>query len=455
MKINKILKITLIILVIILLSIISFIGIYIQDKGRMINVIKEYSLGMDLKGSRKVELEVNNSKETINYDSEGNVIPSNDTETEVASSEEKLVNDESVLNAENYKQTKKILEKRLKTMGVTSYEMRLDEKNGKIVLNISEDDKTDVIVSQMAYQGKFEIIDKDTNEVLMTNEDLEYAKAGYGTTSSGTTSIFVNIQFDKEGTEKFRNITNTYLEMKTTDEETGEEKTTKKEITLKLDDTTILTTHFDEEIANGLLQLSVGSSSSNSTEELQDNLLNANNLAAVLNNGKIPVAYEVSTNQYIASEIQSNNIALFISLLIVLVAVGAIYLVIIYKENGILATFSLIGYIAVLLLTLRYTNTIITVYSLVAIVLSIIITYITILKILQNNVKIKNMKEAFKRTIQRMLLILIPVMIIAIIFTFNTWLLVSSFGMVMFWGIVTSVLYNFIFTRTLLMDSKN
>lgn len=453
MKINKTLKITLIILAVILLSIISFVGIYVEDKGRMVNVVKDYNLGMDLKGSRRLEINVDTSKEKINYDEEGKVIASTDTTTKVAKTEEKAKNDEGVLTKENYKQTKSIMEKRLKTMGLQSYEIRLNEENGNIVLNIPENDNTDTIVSQIASQGKFEIVDKDTNEVLMTNDDLKAVKAGYGTTSSGTTTVFVNIEFNKEGTEKFRNITNTYVETKSTDKETGKETTKSKEITMKLDGGAIITTHFAEEVTNGVLQLSVGSSSSSSVEEMQESLTNANNLAALLNNGKMPIVYEIANNQYVASEIESDNIALFGALAILILTIGMIYLIIKYKEKGILSSISLIGYIAALLLVLRYTNIVITIYGLIAIILSIFVTYITIVKVLENNKKMENIERAFEKAILRIMLILVPIAVIAVVFAFNNWLGVFSFGTIIFWGVAISLLYNVIITRTLLLEN--
>ena len=58
-EINKTLKTSLIILIIILLSIISFMGVYFLDKGRMVNKVNNYLLGMDLEGSRRIELAVN------------------------------------------------------------------------------------------------------------------------------------------------------------------------------------------------------------------------------------------------------------------------------------------------------------------------------------------------------------------------------------------------------------
>lgn len=458
MKISKekILKRTLIVLIIVLLSIISFVGIYVQDKNRMVNSVKKYELGMDLEGSRKIELSVSDAKTTIKYDEEGKEIPSTDTTTQVATTEEKPNNEESVLNVENYKLTKQILEKRLKTMGVNDYEIRVNETNGNIVVNIPEDDNTEILVAQMQQQGKFEIVDEDTNEVLMTNDDLKSVKAGYGNTSSGATAIFVNIEFNKKGKQKFKDITNTYTEVATTNEETGEETTTEKEIAIKVDGITLLTTHFDEEVTNGILQLSVGTSTSNTTtEELQDSLTNANNLAALLNNGRIPVVYEISQNKYVASEITNTNIKLFISLCTIVAIVGMLYLVVKYKVKGVLTSVALIGYTAILLLVLRYTNVVITISGMVAIVLSIVLEYIAILKILKYNFKIDNIVEAFKRAMNKFIVILIPICIISIVFIYNKWLPVFSFGMIVFWGIVVNLAYNIIFIRTLLIDSKN
>ena len=450
---NKILKRSLIILIIVLLSIISFIGIYVQDKNTVSNVVKEYQLGMDLEGSRKVQLVVDTREQTINYDKDGNKIENAETGTEIASTEKIPVNSSEVLTVDNYKLTKKILQNRLNVMGVADYQIRLNESNGDIILNIPEDQNTDMVVAQLQYQGKFEIIDKDSKEILMTNNDLKSVKAGYGTTSYGTTAIFVNIEFDKEGTEKFKNISNTYTEIATTDETTGEEKTSAKEISINVDGETLLSTHFDEEVTNGILQLSVGASTSE--EELQESLITANNLAALLDSKMMPIVYQVAQNKYVASEITADNIELFVSLSIVVATVGMVYLIIKYKEKGIFASISLIGFVAVLLLVLRYTNVMITIDGIVAIVLSTFLNYLLLIKILGYMNKKENANEAFNTAVVRFLFNTIPVAIIAIVFTFNSWLPVFSFGMVMFWGILVNLAYNYVITRTILIDSKN
>lgn len=483
MNVNKFLKLSLIILIIVFLSIISFVGIYVQDKNVMSNIVKDYKLGMDLKGSRRIELEVSDKKETIKYDAEGKVIDSSDTKTEVARTEEKPANAEDVLTSENYSLTKKILEGRLKKLGVQDYLIRLDENTGKIVVEIPEDDNTDTIVAQMQYQGKFEVVDADTNEVLMTNDDLKSVKAGYGTNSYGNTTIFLNFQFNKEGTNKFKDITNKYVEttvttesseenQNTTTEETNTESantentntesesqasepkttTVKKQVKLEVDDSTLITTYFDSEITNGLLQLSVGSKSNATASELQESLISANSIAALLDNGQIPVVYEITQNRYVASEVQNDNIGLFIALSIIAATAGMIYLIIKFKEKGILTSIGLVGYIAILLLVLRYTNVIITIDGLVAIVLSTVLAYMAIIKILKYNEKIEDKKEAFNRAMKKLILIYVPIAVIAIVFTFNAWLPIFSFGMVMFWGLVINVLYNLIFTRLMLIE---
>ena len=127
MKNFKGFKITIIILLIILLSMVSFIGIYVQNKNQMENVLPEYILSNNLKGHRRIELKVNDEvKETKKYDESGNLI-TDDSTTEVARTEEIKVNSDEVLTKENFEESKKVLEKRLEKMQVTNYVIRQNE----------------------------------------------------------------------------------------------------------------------------------------------------------------------------------------------------------------------------------------------------------------------------------------------------------------------------------------
>lgn len=444
MKKIKGLKITVIVLLIILLSIASFIGIYVQDKNQIKNILPEYILARDLKGHRRIELKVNDEiEETKKYDADDNLISDDDTETVVARTEEIKVNSDEILTKENYESSKKIIQKRLEEMQVNNYSIRQNLENGTIILELPEDDNTDRIVGQLYLQGKFEIIDEDTNEVLMTNADLKSVQSKYGTTSSGTTSIVLNIQFNKEGTEKFKNITNTYVQTTETVEQEGEEaeeETTTKQISIKIDDTTLLSTYFSEPITNGLLQLSVGSSTSSSTEELQEYAKEATSMAALLDSGEMPIVYDVEQNKYILSEITQNVIEKVIVVSIIVLTLAIIYLIIKYKGKGILAGISIIGYIALLLLVIRYANVEVSIAGIIEILFSILINYMLIINILK--------EEKINDAIKKYSLILIPTIVIAIAFTFAN----IAVGTVLFWGIVIAMLYNISITKLLLRD---
>ena len=444
MKKYKGMKITLIILIIILLSIISFIGIYVQDKNQMKNIMPEYLLARDLEGYRRVEMKVDDSAETINYDAEGKEIESTDTETQVAKTEEKKVNADEILTTGNYEKSKQVIEKRLKTMQVNDYIIRQDSENGNIVLELPENSNTDRVVNQLYLQGKFEIVDSDTNEVLMTNDDIKSVESGYGQYSTGAIVVYININFNKEGTQKFKDITNTYVQttMVKQNEETGEseEETITKKISLNIDDYTIYSDYFDEEISNGTLQLKLGSSSNNTTEELQEYLLEANSKAALLDSGKMPIVYEVEHDKYIYSDVTLEQLEIAISVMIVVLTIGMLYLIIKYKTKGILGSISLVGYVAILLIALRFFNVEISIGGIVGIALSIAISYFIIARILKQN--------EVMEVIKKYAIILIPALIISIVFTFMN----ISMGIVIFWGIVISLLYNLSITNMIIKD---
>lgn len=472
MKMKNFLKTVLITLIIIGISIISFFGIYVEDKNTMKNLVPDYILGRDLKGSRVIELEVNDAVTKTNYDAEGNIIEETDTKTEVTNTVEIKTNEDEVLTLDNYEKCKEIIEKRLTQIDIKDYVISQNTENGKIVVEIPEDENTDYTVYELMYQGKFEIIDSDTNQVLMTNEDLKTVQAGYGATNDGYTSVFINFEFNKEGTQKFKDITNTYTETtiqvekeetqnveaqanevakeEAQESENKQTTTATKEITIKIDDQELLTTHFDNEISNGILQLSFGTSSSLDAEELQERLVEASNMSILLDTGKMPIVYKIVQNRYMYSDITQNEIDVVIYAAIALVVVGIIYLVIKYKMLGVKSVISLIGYISLFLICIRLFNVELSIAGIFATILSIILSFVVILSMLRRNKKEDNIKLAASKTILKYTYVLAPAYITAIVLTIAN----ISVGAVLFWGIAINLLYNLIVTKILLTDKK-
>ena len=198
MKITKLLTIT---LTIMLITMVSFFGVYTQKRNKMENQVKQYSFAMDLNGARMITLTNTGTKE-VKKDSEGNIVEDStnedeNTDTSGYTTETVNVNSDEVLNIENYKKTKDILEKRLKKLDVEEYNIRLNETTGEIIIELAENDKTDEIISQLTTIGKFEIIDSETKEVLLNNDNIESSEVLYNTTTSGT-SIYMQITFTKK-----------------------------------------------------------------------------------------------------------------------------------------------------------------------------------------------------------------------------------------------------------------
>lgn len=447
---NNTLKIILAILVIILISLISFVGIFVKDKNRMKNILPDYQLGMDFAGGRVFNIKIDDTVNTEYYDKDGNKHESSSIEEgkeDKYTKKEVPVNAEESLNDDNFEKTKNIVEDRLITLGVKEYEVRKNSHTGEIYITIPENKYADTIISQMTTRADFKIIDTDDKHELLTKDKIKDVKVGYGNTGTGT-AVFLNIQFDKEGTEKLKEISKNYTS--TTDEEGNE---TKKQVDLVLDGETLLSTYFDEEIKDGLLQLSMGSTTNSQTsEQLQEYLNQASNLAVLLKSDTLPLTYKLDTNLYVQSELTNDVLQMLLIITLIVSVVIAILTIIKYKKLGLFSVISLIGYIAILLIALRYTNVVITIAGILGAILSSIMNYIYMTYVIKNQ---KNDTKAFKNVSIKFLGIYIPCLIISIVFSFMKYLPVASFGMVMFWSLIIMIVYNLVITRVLIANSEN
>ena len=446
-NIMKNIKILTIILLIVLVSMIGFFGIYKQNKNQMSNIVKDYSYAMDLNGARTLKLVLNSEN----------------------SDEEKT--------EENYQKAKTIIEKRLKKLGVEEYKIALNSENGEMIIQMPENTSTDSIVSNLTTVGKFEIIDSETNEVLLDNNSIQSSSVLYNTTTSGT-SVYLEIAFNKEGKSKLEEVSKTYVKSKntttsenntstentTTEDTNSSEETntttdtttsTEKKITMKIDDKEIMSTYFEEPITTGKIQLSVGSASTDTTT-LNGYIQQAQNVATELDCGKLPVKYDLEKNQYILSNISKQDLTYIVIAITVIAVIAIIILTIKYKSNGLLTGIAYVGFTALYLLLIRYTNVTISIESIAGIIIVLILNYIFTTMFLNkieelNKENTENvMKKATGETYKKFYLRIIPICIMAITFSFVKWVPISSFGMITFWGIVIIAIYNAIITRYLL-----
>ena len=492
----KKIKIITMIVLIILIAMVSFFGVYTQVQNRMENQVRDYALDMDLDGARYVRLTVNKESTDVIKDANGNEVETDEemTDEQIAENgytKESVPNNSAdVITVENYEKTKKIIAERLETQVVGEYEISLDNETGDILVQIPENSYTDTFVSNMNTVGKFEIIDANTKEVLMDNNDIKKVNVMYGsdsTTSTSGTTVYLNIEFNKQGTEKLENISNTYVKTEedttnttaedtnttaedtntaetenTTTENTTEDGTSTetdtteaKEITMKIDDEEIMTTSFDEPIENGRLQLSMGTATTDAGT-LQDNISRATSIASVLDSGNLPIQYDIESNEYILSDITNTHIEYLVLAVGIVLLIGFIILIVRYRVNGLLSAIAFIGLISLYLLVIRYTNVSVSIQGIVGIIVTIILNYIFVNKILltikksENNKKLATIREGIKESYKEFFMKLIPICLSVIVFCFINWTTISSFGMVMFWGIALIALYNYLITAEML-----
>ena len=482
---NKTLKTIFAILIVVLISLISFGGIFVKDKNRMKNVLPEYQLGMDFKGGRVFSIKPDDTVNTEYYDKDGNKVESSSIEEGKESEYNKKeipVNPEEQLNKENFDKTKTIIDERLRLLDVKEYEIRENTTDGKIYITIPEGKYTDAIISQMTTKGDFKITDsEDESNVLITGNQIKDVKVGYGEQSTGKV-VFINIEFDKEGTKKLQEISKTYTgevssesvtsnneesteeatensesNENSNDDETKQEESTnntsKKQVNLVLDGENLLTTEFSEEVTDGILQLSIGGNTTSATEEdLKNSFIQASNLAVQLKTDNLPITYVLDNNLNIKSEMDENMINNFIIAGIIIIVIMIVYAIVRYKKSGLLSMIGLIGYIGLLLITLRYTNVVLSLTGFVAIALSVIMSYIFIIKVLSESQK---EEKAFNKVAYQFLTIYSPSLIVAIVFSFSKNLPIASFGMVTFYSIILMIVYHGIITRNLNLDSEN
>lgn len=477
-----------VILFVILISIVAFVGVYQKENGVWRNRIADYQYGMDVEGARELRFAVDDTEEEkyVYVDEQGNSKgevwkdgtsvtqneeenPENPEETKETEKPEEVpyaketrnikVNPDDKLTKENFEQAKKIIQKRLKEEDLDEYNLRIDDVTGKLVIENENDDETVNLVEQLVSKpGKFQIIDYQNGLVLMDNLDIKNATVVYSNQSNYNT--YLQIEFNKEGAEKLKEISNKYVEIKDeTEEEEAEQaeenaeenseeekETEKKMVSIVFDDDTMMTTYFGEEMSSGLLQIAVGQERTKYEDFLKD-YQSARTLANMINSGVLPVTYALETDNFVKSEWISSKQTLEIALFVILVAVPAVIYIMKFKKNGILAAISNIGYVASFSLILKYTNVEMTINAIFAGTLMIVVN-IAFIKMIVKQLETQTIKQAYATVSKKFYLAMLPLVVTALVFTFVKNYAINSVGMVVFWALILNVLYNVVFTRT-------
>lgn len=484
MKAQKRLNVLIAILIVILISLISFGGIYYKDKNQMINRIPDYILGADLTGYRKVSLSVKNDEDKITSDTtETNTTnetaenTESENEVENTSEENETANETKAepvsddTKRENYRKAAKVIKGRLKSLNVSNYTVTCNENTGEIDITLPENDQTDTILSDICEVGKFTIQDNNTSEVLLDNSDVRSVNVTENTYGTVVRRL-MTINLTTKGSEKYKNITekyqnvannNTTVTNETNTEENTETNTTTedsststkaKQVKLAIDSATLLTTDFSEIVDNGkiTLTLSQSSTSSNDEDSLKVEQYSTYNIGAIIENDPLPIEYQVDGNKYVASDYNLNDVKILLCIEIIIAGILATVLIIKYKEQGILQTIFSVGFIALLLIVIRAANVSLSMEGIIAIGICYIVNSMFSFMLAKElygkkDLTKKEKNRLLKKVTQKYCLILVPVIIITFICAFVNWTSIFSLGMILFWGMLISIVYNILINK--------
>ena len=455
------------ILAIVVIVLISFVGVYMQDYNKMINKVKEFTYSKDLDGYREVVLEVSNIDDTeTNEESTENNEDAEASEDGESNSQEKETKKSYY---EEYKEAKKIIEKRLKLLGVQDYNISQNGDNGSIYLQIPENENTDHVLSNLLQIGNFEIKDsEDSSKVFINNDNLKKVSTVYNTTANGTT-VYLQFDFDKNGKKTLKDLSSGEYKTNTEDntsssneeetsennsEETAEstenseteqkEEDKQKKIILAIDDSDLITSSFDDVMETGSINLSMNRATTDQ-DSINETLKSASTIANILNSGKMPLTYEIKQNAYIQSDITKSTLSKICFIISIIFAVCLIYIILKFKSKGIIAVIANIGFIALDLLLVRYANVSISLESIVVAVIIALCNYLMVYEFLSTK-ETKKTRELLKSQIIKA----IPILLIAIIFTFSAFTKLSTAGMFLFWSVTLSFIYNYTLTRDMI-----
>lgn len=462
-KFLKNVRVLAILLISILITMIAFFGLYVQETGVWKNVLPEYNLGMELDGVRELRFEVSTAEETkeVYVDENGNYMgdvaeehtheeetTTDENATEVAEEAEvsgkyKIetrtikANENEDINIENFNKSKKIIQDRLEGIELYEYNIRQDPVTGALVVEVPNNENIDVEQSLILTVGEISVTDYQTGVILIDDSHVKHATM-LASNEEDAYQCYLQIEFDEEGTEKLKQISKEYVTVTAGD---GTQTTTY--IAVNLDEQIIITTYFGEELTTGAIQIPLGEATTDYNEYLET-ASRVSRLANIISEEALPLTYTFTNDTFIQPLVTDNYIFIAKTVFAVLIVVISVCMIVKYKLEGLRQAVLSIGYIAVLSLVTRFTNVTITFNSVIALAGVIVINYVFAFKILNKLKNEQNRKQALKETMKELYLAIVPVCIIAVIFTFMSGVVISSIGMALFWGLLLQALLSLI-----------
>ena len=226
-----------------------------------------------------------------------------------------------------------VIENRLVALNVTDYELYVDPSSDSLILEFPwQSGETDFDpeaaieeIGTTAYLTFREGSSAD-GDLILDGSMIESAAAQYGPVTSGASEYYVSLKFTDEGAKAFGEATTALASSKGT-------------ISIWLDDENVSTATVNTAITDG--QAIITSSASNPFT--QDAVVK---MARQINSGALPFALEVDSYSTVSPSLGENSLSAMVLAGIIAFALIAVFMTLMYRLPGFLASIALAGQVA-------------------------------------------------------------------------------------------------------------
>lgn len=321
MKGKNILKVIAAILIIAIISVVAVTGVKSKDK-TYIKGIKEIKTGLDISGGISIVYEAKK---------------------------------DGKVSIEDLNKAEAVLRKRLEMKNIFDYIVRADEAKGQISIEVpvKVKDKTQDPLSIVEGLDKTAVIEfrRPTGEVVVSGSDIVSATASeQATDNTGLTNPHVVLELNEEGQKKFA---------KATEELAGQY------IAIYLDNNEITAPYVEGKIDSSTAIITMGNKTN------AEKLKSAQEYSMLISSGALPFSLKVINKEYIGPYIGQQALEISIMAGIIGLALVALFMIVMYRLPGLIATIALSAYVAIFVLLLSATGIILTLPGIAGFILSI------------------------------------------------------------------------------------
>ena len=324
-----------------------------------------------------------------------------------------------------------VLDNRVNELGVSEPIIQV-EGNDRIIVQLAGVDDPDEAIELIGKTAKLEFVDPLGN-VILTGAELEDAYAQIDNTADANSRNQVAFKLNKEGSEAFFNATSQYVG---------------QIISITLDGETISSPVVEVPISGGEGVISGGFST---FEE-------ANDLAALLRGGALPVNLEILSQKTVGPTLGADSLDKSLYAILIGFIILFAFMILYYRVPGIWACISLVVYSLILLWALNLLNAVLTLTSIAGFILSVgvavdanIIIYERIREELYHGKSLKASIEAgFKRAFWTIFDSNITTLIAAVVLYYFGTGTIKGFALTLSLGIIASMFTAIVLTRQML-----